>query len=84
MSEYIEILSSISVSEVEQPSELPVDNVLILECLSIESVETRGLPKSNDILSCMSLPSAPYPLEGGGEPTELKDLRTKIIRSLQR
>lgn len=58
----IEIMSSMSLAQVQFPPELP---------------------KRDEILSFMSVPSAPHPLQGGGTTTTLRDMKTKIIRVRQ-
>ncbi len=41
------------------------------------------LPQRDEILSFMSVPSAPHPLQGGGAVTTLRDMKTRIIRVRQ-
>jgi hypothetical protein len=83
MDDYIELLSFLSISERELPPELPEDDVLVSN-ISISELSERRLSADNNLLTWISLPSAPYPLQGGEEPTELKDLRVKIINTWRR
>lgn len=83
MDDYIELLSFLSISERELPPELPGDDVLVSN-ISISELSERKMDEDNNLLPWLSLTSAPYPLQGGEEPTELKDLRVKIINTWRR
>ena len=76
----IELLSSFSITQVQTIAALPTDYE-IMNSLSMGQIQLPGeLPQSDEVISFMSIPSSPYPLQGGGTNTELRDMKTKIIR----
>lgn len=67
----IELLTSMSLGIVRIPSDIPTDNV-VLDSISASMIyPIVEYPVDDEIISSMSLPSA----------TELKDMRTKIVRT---
>ena len=67
----IELLTSMSLGIVRIPSDIPTDNV-VLDSISASMIyPIVEYPVDDEIISSMSLSSA----------TELKDMRTKIVRT---
>lgn len=77
----IQLLDNISVGLVRVTPNMPDDTRLIgafsapIRYTSVEYVV------DDKITSSVSLSSAPYPSVGTGDATELKDMKTKIIRT---
>ncbi|MBR4040817.1 MAG: hypothetical protein IKJ09_00685 [Bacteroidaceae bacterium] len=60
---------------------MPSDNeVMASMSVQQQSMEAASLPERDEIVASMSVPSAPYALQGGMTETELRDMRTKVIR----
>ena len=78
----IEILASISIAVNDRAlSVMPSDNeVMASMSVQQQSMESASLPERDEIVASMSVPSAPYALQGGMTATELRDMRTKVIR----
>lgn len=73
----IELLDFTSISIQRRNFDLPENN-LILSSISASSKYTSvDYSKNNEITSSISLPSAPYPING--VETEFKDIWTKVI-----
>ena len=67
----IELLTNMSLGIVRIPSDIPTDNV-VLDSISASMIYSIvEYPVNDEIISSMSLSSA----------TELKDMRTKIVRT---
>ncbi len=79
----IEILASISIAVNDKAiSVMPVGNeVMSSMSLQQHSMSTAELPSTDEVVSGMSVSSAPYPVQGGLTATELRDMRTKVIRT---
>lgn len=79
----IVLLTSISISVNDVAlSVMPEDNeVMSSMSLQQHTIGDASLPETDQIVSAISVPSAPYALQGGGEATALRDMTTKIIRT---
>lgn len=79
----IELLTSFSIAINQAISDLPTENQ-ILQYFSLSRQDFHNSNViNNEIISHMSLSSAPHPLHGGDSKTELKDMCTKIVRFRQ-
>ena len=77
----IELLDNISLGMVRVSPDLPDDNRLIEAFSAPVRYTSAEHGVDDEITSSVSLSSAPYPSVGTGSPTELKDMKTKIIRT---
>lgn len=77
----IQLLDNISVGMVRVVPDLPEDNRLIGAFSAPIRYSSVEYVADDKIISSVSLSSAPYPSVGMGEATELKDMKTKIIRT---
>lgn len=78
----IELLTSFSIAYNDKAvNKLPTENQ-ISSFFSITQTQfiEGNLPNEDTIIDCFSLCSAPYPIQGGGAITQLKDMNTKILK----
>lgn len=75
----IELLASFSISYNDKViSVLPTENEIITSMSLAQKEHVGELPENSEIISYSSLPSAPYPIMGGGDATVLKNMGVKI------